>query len=89
MLADWMGTSGRLCKLAVSYKGINFPGDTITCCGVVAGKSSQNGYGLITLEVWAENSKGERTVVGTAVVEFPALDHFISVGAPVYPACRV
>lgn len=71
MLADWMGTSGCLRKLAVSYKGMNFPGDAITCCGVVAGKSSQNGYGLITLEVWAENSKGERTVVGTAVVEFP------------------
>jgi acyl dehydratase len=70
MLSDWMGVRGSLRKLSVSYKGMNFPGDTITCRGVVNAKSSHGGKQLVTLDVWVENPKGEKTVVGTGVVEF-------------------
>jgi hypothetical protein len=70
MLSDWMGVRGSLRKLSMSYKGMNFPGDIITCRGVVNAKSSHDGKQLVTLDVWAENPQGEKTVVGTGVVEF-------------------
>lgn len=72
MLCDWMGPEGSLKKLSVSYKGLNFPGDTLTCRGVVKDKSEDEGHQLVTLDVWAENQRGEKTVVGAAVVVLPS-----------------
>jgi acyl dehydratase len=69
MLSDWYGTKGSLKKLNVSYKGLNFPGDTLTCCGVVREKSA-DGENLVTLDIWVENPRGEKTVTGTAIVHF-------------------
>ncbi len=68
MLARWAG-EGFLRKLSVSYKGMNFPGGTIICRAAVSGKSVENGQRLVSLDVWAENPRGEKTVVGLAVVE--------------------
>ena len=65
MLSDWYGPKGSLKKLNVSYKGLNFPGDTLTCHGVVKEKTGDN---LITLDVWVENQRGDKTVAGTANV---------------------
>jgi acyl dehydratase len=70
MLSDWYGQKGSLKKLNVSYKGLNFPGDTLTCRGVIKDKS-QAGENLVTLDVWVENQRGEKTVAGTAVVGLP------------------
>ena len=67
MLSDWYGKAGNLKKLNVSYKGLNLPGDTLTCHGVVKDKSSA-GENLITLDVWVENQRGEKTVAGMAIV---------------------
>jgi acyl dehydratase len=67
MLSDWYGPKGSLKKLNVSYKGLNFPGDTLTCRVVVKEKSTA-GDNLVTLDVWVENQRGEKTVAGTAVV---------------------
>jgi len=66
MLSDWYGKNGSLKKLNVSYKGLSFPADTLTCRGVVKDKSSAGE--LITLDVWVENQRGEKTVVGMATV---------------------
>jgi len=65
MIADWLGAGGALVKLSVSFKGLNFPGSTITCRGVVA----ETIKGRAVLKVWAENCSGEKTVVGTAVAK--------------------
>ena len=65
MVTDWLGNSGELARISVSYKGMNFPGEAITCRGVVKNKSE--GAREVTLEVWAENPRGEKTVAGTAV----------------------
>lgn len=67
MLSDWHGKNGSLKKLNVGYKGLGFPGDTLTCHGVVKDKSSA-GENLVTLDVWVENQRGEKTVAGTATV---------------------
>ena len=69
MLSDWYGTSDSLRKLNVSYKGLNFPGDMLTCHGVVKDKSVEDN--LVTLDIWVENPKGEKTVTGTAIVYLP------------------
>jgi acyl dehydratase len=69
MLSDWYGKKGNLKKLNVSYKGLNFPADTLTCRGVVKDKS-QAAENLVTLDVWVENQRGEKTVVGTAIISF-------------------
>jgi acyl dehydratase len=68
MITDWLGKTGELKKLSVSYKGMNLPGDVITCRGVV--KNKDDAGRAVTLEVWAENPKGEKTVAGSAVVKF-------------------
>jgi acyl dehydratase len=67
MLTDWLGGNGRLKKISVSYKGMNLPGDDITCRGVVKDVSDDGGERLASLEIWAENPRGEKTVSGTAV----------------------
>ena len=71
MLSDWYGKKGSLAKLNVSYKGLNFPGDTLVCRGIVREKL---GDGLIALDVRVENQRGEKTVTGTAVVKLLGSD---------------
>ena len=71
MLSDWYGKKGSLAKLNVSYKGLNFPGDTLVCRGIVREKV---GDGLIALDVRVENQRGEKTVTGTAVVKLLGSD---------------
>ena len=68
MLSDWYGRGGVLKKLNVSYKGLNFPRDTLICHGIV--KEKLEG-GLVVLDVRVENQRGEKTVAGIAVVKLP------------------
>ena len=67
MVTDWFGEKGELKKISVSYKGMNIPGDSITCRGIV--KSKDEDTNQVTLEVWAENPKGEKNVAGAAIVK--------------------
>jgi len=69
MLSNWYGKRGSLKKLNVSYKGFNYPGDTLTCRGIVKDKSMV-GENLVTLDIWVENQRGEKTVVGMAIISF-------------------
>ncbi len=68
MVTEWLGDAGDLKKITVSYKGMNFPGSAITCHGVIKAKTD-SGH-LVTLDVWAENPAGEKTVAGIASVAF-------------------
>jgi acyl dehydratase len=70
MLTDWLGSAGVLKKYSVSYKALNFPGERLLLRGTIA-KKSETGDGLVTLSIWAENPRGEKTVAGTAVVRLP------------------
>ena len=38
LITDWIGEQGSLRKLTCNYKGMNFPGETVTCRGKVAKK---------------------------------------------------
>jgi acyl dehydratase len=68
MLLDWLGESGVIKKISVSYKGMNYPGDTLSCRATVAKKAAEDRQ--VTLDIWVENQRGEKTVVGAAVVVF-------------------
>jgi len=72
LVTDWMGEQGDLRKLTCSYKGMNFPGETITCRGKVSKKYIEDGEHRVECHIWAENAKGEKTVTGKAIVALPA-----------------
>ena len=72
LVTDWIGERGTLRKLSCSYKGMNFPGEAITCRGKVSRKHVEDGEHCVECSLWAENAKGERTVTGKAVVVIPS-----------------
>ncbi len=70
LVTDWAGADGALRSLAVRYREMDAPGDTLTCRGVVAEKDES--AGTVRCEVWIENGAGARTTTGEAVVALPA-----------------
>lgn len=65
LVTDWLGDRGRLKTLEVSYRGIDVPGRTYRCRGRVTGVEGDQ----VEVEVWGEDSDGNRTTVGSATVE--------------------
>jgi len=72
MLNDWVGESGWVKKYGCSHRGMNLPGDTITCKGKVVRKYLDGADHCVDCEIWVENSRGEITAPGTAVVILPS-----------------
>jgi len=72
LITDWIGERGTLRKLSCSYKGMNYPGETLTCKGRVTKKYIQDGQHYVECSLWAENSKGEKTALGVAIVVLPS-----------------
>ena len=72
LLDDWIGESGTIKRYGCSYRGQDIPGDTITCKGKVVKKYVEGDEHCVECEIWAENSKGEKTTPGTAVVVLPS-----------------
>jgi acyl dehydratase len=72
LVTDWTGEKGWLRQLSCSYKGMNYPGETITLRGEVTGKYIKKGEHLVECSVWAENPEGEKTASGAAVVVLPS-----------------
>jgi acyl dehydratase len=72
MLTDWIGPAGRLVELEVSYRGIDYPGDTLTCRGRVTGMRQDGTRNLVECEIGLENGAGETTTPGRATVALPS-----------------
>ena len=72
LMTDWAGEGGNLRRLNCSYRGMNFPGEEITCRGKVTRKYVENGEQLVECNVWAENAQGDKTVLGRGVVVLPS-----------------
>jgi acyl dehydratase len=70
-LTDWTG-AGTVRKLGVRFIALVRLGDVITCRGRVLDKQAKNGDHRVTLEVWAENQRGEKVVTGLATLALPA-----------------
>lgn len=59
-------------RLRVEIRRFNLMGDTTWCRGrVTAKRRDDDGRGLIDLDVWAEDQRGETTAKGVATVELP------------------
>ena len=72
LMTDWIREQGVLRKLTCSYRGMNFPGEALTCKGKVSKKYVEDGEHCVECSIWVENAKGEKTVSGMAVVILPA-----------------
>lgn len=62
-------TGGPGCRPAASYRGIDVPGQPYVLGGRVTGKRTEDGHGLVDLEICGENRDGVRTTLGSAVVD--------------------
>ena len=71
MLHEWVGYGGTIKKWGVSYRGMDYPGQEMTCKGVVTGKRREGGENLVDLDIWTANPEGEKTTPGTATVALP------------------
>jgi acyl dehydratase len=72
LVTDWVGEQGSLRKISCSYKSANFPGQTLICKGKVNKKYVEDSEYYVECNLWVENTKGERTISGKALVTFPA-----------------
>ena len=77
LMTDWIGRQSSLKKLNCSYKEMNLPDETIICKGKVIKKIVEDGESQVVCSIWMENTKGEKTVTGTAIVVLPAKDQAI------------
>ena len=71
LVTSWIGQTGRLLELDVSYREIDFPGKTATCPGKVTGTKIEDGIGLVEIEVSMRNPEGVVTTPGRALVALP------------------
>ncbi len=71
MITDWLGENGTLRKMSWRNQASAFPGDVLTCSGVIKSKHTEDGKGCLQLDLALENQNQERLVTGTATVYVP------------------
>ena len=72
---DWAGPGAFLGKLAFRNRIMVYPGDSLTCRGVVTGVSISGESGMVECDLWVENQRGEKVVdPASALVRFPLLE---------------
>jgi len=62
LVTDWLGDRGSLKSFEVSYRGIDQPGRPYRCRGKITRVDGDQ----VELEVWGEDSDGNKTTVGSA-----------------------
>jgi len=66
-----MGDDAVLREIWVSLRAPNLVGDLSWCTGKVAEMRVEDGRRLVDLSLGIHNQRGERTTLGTAIVELP------------------
>ena len=72
LITDWMGEMGTFKKLSTSNRASIFPKEDLICKGIVRKKYIEDHEHYVDIEIWAENSKGEKCTLGKASVLLPA-----------------
>ncbi len=75
LISDWAGDDGFLHKFSARLTRPNLFGDTLCWKGTVVAKRTSGDYGLVDLELHADNQRGETTADGTATVILPTHAH--------------
>ena len=65
MLVANAGT-GNIRRFKVRFTKITWPGETITCKGVITRKYHEDGIRLVDCDVYSETENGERRIEGSA-----------------------
>jgi acyl dehydratase len=71
MLEDWLGEDAWIQKIATSYRGLDYVGDTLTSRGRVTNKFVHDGRTYVECEIWVENQRGEKGTTGSATIVLP------------------
>jgi acyl dehydratase len=71
VLTDWVPQTA-IRSFSARFTAMAFPGDTITCKGVVTAKSEENGEMVVDLDLSAVNQNGKQTLAGSARIALPA-----------------
>ena len=70
-VSGWMQTlegKASLTRLKVRFSAMVRPGDVLTCKGSIKKIEQREGKTQITLDIWAENQRGEKVTAGDAEV---------------------
>ena len=71
---DWAGPGAFLRKLAFRNRVMAYPGDSLTCHGVVTDVLSTEEGGMVECDLWMENQRGEKVVdPASALLRFPLI----------------
>ena len=62
------GGDGSVRKFRSRFAKITWPGDVITCRGVVTAVRDEGGRRIVDCDIWTETQSGERKVTGTATL---------------------
>ncbi len=71
LMIDFAGEEGWFKRFYVQHRGMDYPGDLITASGFVTEKRDQGSFGYIDCQVGLQNSRGEQTASGQAIVALP------------------
>ena len=71
-IQDWAGPEAFLRKLAFRNRVMAYPGDSLTCRGLVTNVSATDEGGMVECDLWVENQRGEKVVdPASALLRFP------------------
>lgn len=72
LVTTWMGSTGQLKVLDVSYRRPVLHDDELDAVCLVTQTTPNENGGTVELDVYLENARGERPLQGTATVILPA-----------------
>lgn len=70
-LTDWLHHPWDLRKTKLRFAANVFPGDDLTCGGVVKRTYHANDEPRVDCEIWQQNQKGEKILTGEATFTLP------------------
>ena len=65
LVDDWFGGRGRVASFEVSYRGMDFRDQPVTCGGEVTRREGP----IVELALWTKNAIGDTTTTGAALIE--------------------
>jgi acyl dehydratase len=65
LVDDWFEGRGRVASFEVSYRGMDFRDQPVTCGGEVTRSEGST----VELALWTKNADGDTTTTGAAVIE--------------------
>ena len=72
LVQDWAGPDAFLRKLSFRNRVMVYPGDSLTCRGVVIDISTTEEGGMVECKLWVDNQRNEEVVApSVALIRFP------------------